>query len=126
MGLFGKKKEEKAAQGKSEQVTKRPPEKQRQEGQQQAEKQLQGKQGQAEQKEAPGQQEMKIYIQGAGGTIVTKSILSGNSKLKWLFRQETEHGNGWVAFGDRDSQEYVDNAKTVSYTHLTLPTSLIV
>lgn len=114
MGLFGKKKEEKAAQGKSEQGTKQPPEKQRQEGQQQAEKQLQGKQRQEEQKEVPGQQEMKIYIQGAGGTIVTKSILSGNSKLKWLFRQQTEHGNGWVAFGDRDSQEYVDDAKNMA------------
>ncbi len=125
MGLFGKKKEEKTAQGKLEQGTRRQTEKQiqeeqrqiekqLQEEQQQAEKQPQGKKGQAEQKETPGQQEMKIYIQGAGGTIVTKSILNGTSKLKWLFRQETEHGNGWVAFGDRDSQEYVDDAKNMA------------
>lgn len=114
MGLFGKKKEEKTAQGKSKQGTERPPEKQMQEEQQQAEKQPQGKQGKAEQKGTPGQQEMKIYIQGAGETIVAKSILNGTSKLKWLFRQETEHGNGWVAFGDRDSQEYVDDAKNMA------------
>lgn len=43
-------------------------------------------------------QEMKEYIRGAGGSIVTKSILNGTSKLKWLFRQENEHGNGWVPF----------------------------
>ena len=60
------------------------------------------------------QQEMKVYIQGAGGTIVTKSILNGTAKLKWLFRQESEHGNGWVAFGDTDSQEYVDDPKNMA------------
>lgn len=31
-------------------------------------------------------QEMKVYIRGTGGTIVTKSILTSASKLKWLFR----------------------------------------
>lgn len=60
------------------------------------------------------QNETKIYIQGAGGTIVTKSILDGTSRLKWMFRQESEHGNGWVAFGDADSQEYVDDAKNMA------------
>lgn len=60
------------------------------------------------------QQEMKVYIRGAGGTIVTKSILNGTSKLKWLFRQESEYGNGWVAFGDTDSQEYVDNPENMA------------
>lgn len=59
-------------------------------------------------------QEMKVYIQGAGGTIVTKSILNGTSKLKWMFRQDSGHGNGWVAFGDRDTQEYVDDAKNMA------------
>lgn len=56
---------------------------------------------------------MKVYIQGAGGTIVTKSILNGTTKLKWLFRQEGGLGNGWVAFGDKDSQEYVNDAKNM-------------
>ncbi len=60
------------------------------------------------------QPEMKEYIRGAGGTIVSKSILSGTSKLKWLFRQEAGGGNGWVAFGDTDTQEYVDNAENMA------------
>lgn len=65
-------------------------------------------------KETPPPQEQKIYIQGAGGSIVSKSILNGTSRLKWLFRQESEHGNGWVAFGDTDTQEYVDNAANMA------------
>lgn len=57
--------------------------------------------------------EMKEYISGAGGTIVSKSILSGKAKLKWLFRDESEYGNGWVAFGDTDTQEYVNNVENM-------------
>lgn len=68
----------------------------------------------AERKPEDKQQEMKVYIQGAGGTIVTKSILNGTSKLKWLFRQESGQGNGWIAFGDTDSQEYVDDPKNMT------------
>ena len=56
---------------------------------------------------------MKDYISGAGGTIVSKSILSGKAKLKWLFRDESEYGNGWVAFGDTDTQEYVNNVENM-------------
>ena len=59
------------------------------------------------------QQEMKVYIRGAGGTIVSKSILNGTSRLKWLFRQEGGHGNGWIAFGDTDTQEYVNDVKNM-------------
>ena len=99
MGLFGKKKEDKSAQGKSVQKTG-----------QNTEQELAEKQTGEEQ----GQNERKVYIRGAGGTIVTKSILDGTSKLKWLFRQEGGHGNGWVAFGDRDSQEYVDDANNMA------------
>ncbi|MCR2048807.1 DUF2185 domain-containing protein [Acetatifactor muris] len=100
MGLFGKKKEDKKAQSKAEQSAEK----------QAAETLSQEKQEQTEQKE---RQETKVYIQGAGGTIVTKSILNGTSKLKWLFRQDSGHGNGWVAFGDRDSQEYVNDAQNM-------------
>lgn len=59
------------------------------------------------------QQEMKEYIRNAGGTIVSKSILNGTSRLKWLFRQESGYGNGWIAFGDTDTQEYVNDAKNM-------------
>ena len=134
MGLFGKKKEDKSAQGKSVQKSgqkteqelaeKQPTEEQSAEKEpteeqptekQSAEGQLAEKQPTEEQPgEEQGQNERKVYIQGAGGTIVTKSILDGTSKLKWLFRQEGGHGNGWVAFGDRDSQEYVDDANNMA------------
>ncbi|MCI8454427.1 MAG: DUF2185 domain-containing protein [Lachnospiraceae bacterium] len=67
-----------------------------------------------EEKPAEKQPEIKEYIRGAGGSIVSKSILNGTSRLKWLFRQESEHGNGWVAFGDTDTQEYVDDAKNMT------------
>ena len=71
-----------------------------------------GKKKQEKPEEA--QREMKEYIKGAGGTIVSKSILDGTSKLKWLFREESEHGNGWIAFGDRDTQEYVNDVKNMT------------
>ncbi|MCC0672670.1 DUF2185 domain-containing protein [Clostridioides sp. ES-S-0145-01] len=58
--------------------------------------------------------EVKQYITGAGGCIVSKSILNGTSKLRWLFREHSEFGNGWIAFGDTDTQEYVDNPKNMA------------
>ena len=70
-----------------------------------------GKKNTEKQKEKP--KEMKEYIRGAGGTIVSKSILNGTSRLKWLFRQESEYGNGWIAFGDTDTQEYVNDPKNM-------------
>lgn len=86
MGLFGKKKAEK------------------------------GKQQPEEKKEsrAERQTQQKEYIPGAGGSIVSRSILEGTAKLRWLFRQDSQHGNGWVAFGDTDTQEYVDDAKNMA------------
>ena len=47
-----------------------------------------------EEKPEEKQQETKVYIQGAGGTIVTRSILDGTSKLKWLFRLGGLRGQG--------------------------------
>lgn len=58
--------------------------------------------------------EIKQYITGASGCIVSKSILSGTSKLKWFFREYSEFGNGWIAFGDKDTQEYIDNPKNMA------------
>ncbi len=71
--------------------------------------------------QAEGQEQKKPYIRGAGGTIVSKSVINGTAKLKWLFRQESEYGNGWIAFGDTDSQEYVncaDNMAVIDYNDL--------
>lgn len=96
MGLFSRKKNEKEAKAERK-------EKVEETQQEQSKKREPAKEAQQR------QSGKKEYIKGAGGTIVSKSILEGTSKLKWLFRQEGGHGNGWIAFGDADTQEYVDN-----------------
>ena len=58
--------------------------------------------------------EQKKYIQGLGACIVTKSVLSKSSRLKWIFRENNGIGTGWVAFGDTDSEEYVNTAENLS------------
>lgn len=60
--------------------------------------------------ETKNKQEMKNYITGVGACLVTKSLLNYETKLKWIFREENGIGNGWVAFGESDTQAYVDNA----------------
>lgn len=104
MGLFGKKKSGKTEEKQTEV---------RQSESERAGEPAEGGQSQRTQAEEK-QPEMKEYIRGAGGTIVTKSILNGTSKLKWMFRQDGGLGNGWVAFGDTDSQEYVNDANNMS------------
>ena len=58
--------------------------------------------------------EQNQLMQKAGACVVTKSLLNGNSKLKWLFRENNSIGTGWVAFGDTDTQEYIDKAENLS------------
>ena len=103
MGLFNRKKKEAKAEkteaktGKTEINTNTEPEK--------APEPAKASQAQGTQGATPAQP----YIEAAGFTIVSKSILNGTSKLKWLFRHDNGQGNGWIAFGDSDTQEYVDN-----------------
>lgn len=56
-------------------------------------------------------EEKVTFIKNAGGSIITKSLNEGKSKLKWLFREESANpvDNGWRALGDTDTQEYIDN-----------------
>jgi len=76
---------------------------------------LEAKQPETEKKPVEEKQpERKEYIRGAGGSVVSKSVLNGTSRLKWLFRQEGVPGNGWVAFGDTDTQEYVNDANNMA------------
>ncbi|MCI8667553.1 MAG: DUF2185 domain-containing protein [Dorea sp.] len=75
---------------------------------------LENKKSKKSKKQETKQVEIKEYIRGAGGSIVSKSILNGTSKLKWLFRDDSGHGNGWIAFGDTDTQEYVNNAENMA------------
>ncbi len=63
------------------------------------------------------------FIENSGGCMITKSLLSGKSTLKWIFRNESinDVDTGWRAFGDTDTQEYidiVDNHTIVSFNTL--------
>ena len=107
MGLFNRKKKEKELE--AEKAEAKAGKEEAKDGKTKA-RESKTEDAQAESKETG----MKQYIKGAGGTIVSKSILEGRSKLKWLFRQEDGHGNGWIAFGDTDTQEYVDNPENMA------------
>ena len=56
-----------------------------------------------------------VFIKDAGGMIVTKSLLEGKSKLKWIFRENSVNSadNGWRAIGDTDSQDYIDKSENM-------------
>lgn len=58
---------------------------------------------------------LTVFLKNAGGMIVTKSLIEGESKLKWLFREDSSNptDNGWRAFGDTDTQEYIDNPENL-------------
>ena len=60
------------------------------------------------------QQEFRQYISGAGACIVSKSVLERRTALRWLFREDNGIGNGWVAFGASDTQEYLDQAENLA------------
>lgn len=56
------------------------------------------------------------FINNAGGMIITKSLLEGTSKLKWMFRENSanEVDNGWRAIGDTDTQEYINDSENMA------------
>ena len=64
-------------------------------------------------------EEQKPYISQLGACIITKSILNGTSKLKWIFRENNGIGTGWVAFGDTDTQEYINKAENLTVVDFT-------
>ena len=63
---------------------------------------------------------MKKYVENAGSCIVTKSILNGETKFRWLFREEPLNNidTGWMAFGDSDNDEYVNDPKNLTVVDL--------
>ena len=63
---------------------------------------------------------MKKYVENAASCIVTKSILNGETKFRWLFREEPLNNidTGWMAFGDSDNDEYVNDPKNLSVVDL--------
>ena len=63
---------------------------------------------------------MKKYVENAGSCIVTKSLLNGETNFRWLFREEPLDNidTGWLAFGDSDNDEYVNDPKNLSVVDL--------
>ena len=63
---------------------------------------------------------MKKYVENAGSCIVTKSILNGETKFRWLFREEPLNNidTGWMAFGDSDNDDYVNEPKNLTVVDL--------
>ena len=63
---------------------------------------------------------MKKYVENAGSCIVTKSILNGETKFRWLFREEPLNNidTGWMAFGDSDNDDYVNDPKNLTVVDL--------
>lgn len=55
-----------------------------------------------------------------GACIVTKSLLEGTSQLKWMFRENNGIGTGWVALGDTDTQEYINQAENLTVVDFSL------
>ncbi|TDW09193.1 hypothetical protein EDD63_1626 [Breznakia blatticola] len=59
--------------------------------------------------------EMIKFLENAGGTVVSKNILNGNGKVKWLFREKSidKNDNGWRILSDIDTDEFVNNPKNL-------------
>lgn len=53
--------------------------------------------------------EVVTFIPDAGGSIVSKNILSHKGKLRWCVREESVNDvdNGWRFFSDIDTEEYL-------------------
>lgn len=53
------------------------------------------------------------FIKNAGGCVVSKNILTGNGKLKWMVRESSNNSadNGWRFFSDIDDDEYCSDAE---------------
>ena len=51
-----------------------------------------------------------LKTHGLGGCIITKSLNEGESKLRWIFREDSVNpaDNGWRALGDTDTEEYIN------------------
>lgn len=56
--------------------------------------------------------ELVTFISNAGGSIVSKNILSHKGKLRWCVREEAinDVDNGWRFFADIDTEEYLSKA----------------
>jgi hypothetical protein len=58
------------------------------------------------------------FIPGAGACLVSKNVLSGAGRIKWMVREESRAtaDNGWRIFSDIDTTEYLHDANNLVIT----------
>lgn len=58
------------------------------------------------------------FIQGAGACLVSKNVLSGAGRIKWMVREESRAAadNGWRIFSHIDTTEYLHDANNLVIT----------
>jgi hypothetical protein len=66
-----------------------------------------------------GEKDMALkieFIRNAGGCIVSNNILSGQGKLKWLFREEpvNKDDNGWRFFSEVDDDKFINSPENLT------------
>ena len=52
------------------------------------------------------------FLKNAGGCVVSKNVLTGKGRVKWLLRESPvdEIDNGWRVFSDIDDDAYINNS----------------
>ena len=57
--------------------------------------------------------EEKQYIPKAGGSMITRSVLDHQTRIRWVFREESinEVDNGWRVFGESDDEAYINQSQ---------------
>ncbi|MFB7958031.1 DUF2185 domain-containing protein [Streptomyces sp. NPDC056045] len=53
------------------------------------------------------------FIPGAGASLVTRSVLAGESRVRWVHRKPSRQpaDNGWRVLGDTDTSAYLSDTK---------------
>lgn len=56
------------------------------------------------------------FIPDAGACLVSKNVLSGAGRIKWMVREESHApaDNGWRIFSDIDTTEYLHDADNLA------------
>lgn len=57
-----------------------------------------------------------VYIQDAGGCMVSKNILSGRGSLAYCYKEQPKnpHDNGWIFYSSIDDEGYQSNPANMS------------
>lgn len=56
------------------------------------------------------------FIPDAGACLVSRNVLSGAGRIKWMVREESRapQDNGWRIFSDIDTSDYLHDARNLA------------